>query len=174
MEKKEIASAADFHQDWHFTKKNLYDKCGFELRELKLEEGKAYGACCFKLDGKTILFRVAKLTPKKTGQFVAIWKRNEQGITQPFEDTDEIDFMVISIRDADNFGQFIFPETALLKHGIISNGQREGKRGIRVYPPWDKVSNKQAETTQSWQAEYFLNIGTAHAGVLDLLCKKLV
>lgn len=172
MEVKDVASA--FHPDWHFTKQNFYYKCGFELMELKLEEGKEYGACRFKLNGKSVLFRVAKVTPKKIGQFVAIWKRNELGITQAFEHTDEIDFLVISTRHGHNFGQFIFPKAALLANGIISNGQQEGKHGVRVYPPWDIVSNRQAEKTQSWQAEYFLDMGEDHTGVLDVLCAKFV
>ena len=174
MKVKDVGSASAFHQDWHFTKQNFYDKCGFELRELALEEGKKYGACSFKLNGKSILFRAAKQTPKKTGQFVAIWKRDEHGITRAFADTDEIDFMVISTRQGTNFGQFIFPKAVLLAHGIISNGQQQGKRGMRVYPPWDQVSNKQAEKTQSWQVEYFLNMGENHAGDIDLLPAKFV
>ena len=174
MKVKDIASAGVFHQDWHFTKQNFYDKCGFVLSELAQQEGKEYGACSFKLDGKSIVFRVAKVTPKKTGQFVAIWKKDEHGITRPFADTDQMDYMVISTRQGTSFGQFIFPKAALVLHGIISTDQQQGKRGIRVYPPWDQLSSKQAEKTQSWQAEYFLNMGEDHAGDIDLLRAKFV
>ena len=33
-----------------------------------------------------------------------------------------------------------------------------GKRAIRVYPPWDNELNKQAQKTQAWQLNYFLEI----------------
>ncbi len=29
---------------------------------------------------------------------------------------------------------------------------------IRVYPSWDKLTNKQAITTQKWQIPYFIDI----------------
>lgn len=40
-----------------------------------------YGACRLGLDDYTIVFRVAKTTPTKIGQFVTIWKRPIQGAT---------------------------------------------------------------------------------------------
>jgi hypothetical protein len=146
-----------FHEDFQEAKK-VYDECGFELKELGTMANTDYGACNFELDGKVIEFRVSKVTPKKVGQFVAIWRRNKQGLTQPFEEMDKIDFIVISSRSGDNFGQFIFPKTVLIEKGIITNNKKEGKRGIRVYPPWDKAINKQAKETQSWQIKYFFNI----------------
>jgi hypothetical protein len=38
---------------------------------------------------------------------------------------------------------------------IISTHLKEGKRGMRVYPPWDLPSSKQAKKTQQWQLPYF-------------------
>ncbi len=52
-------------------------------------------------------------------------------------------------------GQFIFPKSILLVKGILSDGEKDGKRGFRVYPPWDKAVNKQAKQTQQWQLQYF-------------------
>lgn len=52
-------------------------------------------------------------------------------------------------------GQFVFPKSVLIKKGIISTNQREGKRAFRVYPSWDIQKSKQAERTQKWQLEYF-------------------
>jgi hypothetical protein len=40
----------------------------------------------------------------------------------------------------------------------LTNKNKEGKRGIRVYPPWSLTTNKQAIKTQSWQTKYFLEI----------------
>lgn len=169
MEVKDLIRTEGFHADWYDAKNTAYDKFGFVVTELSTEEGKEYGACTFRLNGKVIKFRVAKVTPKKNGQFVAIWRRNHQGVTQPFEAIDEIDFMVISTRKGKHFGQFIFPKAVLIHHGIITNDQKEGKRGMRVYPPWDKAENKQAAKTQSWQLKYFLNIGETNSSDIFLL-----
>ena len=162
------------HDDFYVAKSLLYDKCGFELTEQAAEnESSEYGACHFKLNGKEIKFRVSKITPTKTGQFVTIWQRDEQGLTQPFNETDELDFIIISSRSGDSFGQFIFPKAVLVEKGIITGRGKEGKRGIRVYPPWDKPANKQAEKTQSWQANYFLHIYNNNSTGLDA-AKKLL
>lgn len=103
---------------------------------------------------KTI-HRTANITPKKIGQFVSIWKRNQEGITVPYEISDDFDFMIISTKKDNKAGQFIFPKAALLEQGIISTENKEGKRGIRVYPPWDTPENKQAIKTQAWQVVYW-------------------
>ncbi|ETZ23703.1 MepB family protein [Pedobacter sp. V48] len=155
---EEHTTSKIFHEDFYEAEKEVYAKYGSELRELSARENADYGARNFKLPGKTIEFRVSKITPKKVGQFVAIWRRNEQGVTQPFEETDEIDFMVIGSRTVHNFGLFVFPKSILIDQGIISSNKEAGKRGIRVYPPWDKPTNKQAQKTQSWQIKYFISI----------------
>lgn len=153
----------------HNAKTFVYDKCGFNFSELNVEnESKEYGACAFRLNGLKIHFRISKITPAKTGQFVTIWKRNKDGVTQPFSLTDEIDFVIISSQNEYDFGQFIFPKSLLLSKGIITGNGKEGKRGIRVYPPWDKVSNKQAEKTQLWQTKYFLAINKGDKTDLEL------
>jgi hypothetical protein len=136
-----------------------YSKHGLNITEIKIEkESKEYDACSFMIQDKRILFRTAKTTPTKTGQFVTIWKRNSKGITQPFDESDAIDFFIISSRDGKNFGQFIFPKSILLIKGILANSGKSGKRGIRVYPPWSIVTSKQANDTQTWQTKHFVNI----------------
>jgi hypothetical protein len=104
---------------------------------------------------KKIISREAKITPKKIGQFVSVWKRNEKGVTEPHELTDDFEFYVIKCKSENRNGQFIFPKEELAKRGIVSTPQKEGKRGFRVYPPWDKAENKQAIKTQAWQLNYF-------------------
>lgn len=147
-----------FH-NYSIAKELVYDPCGFKLTDLVLsDESKEYEACSFKLNGKSIVHRVAKITPTKTGQFVTIWKRNKDGITAPFDVSDDIDFIIITTASEDHFGQFIFPKSVLADKGIITHNNKEGKRGIRVYPPWDIVTNKQAEKTQAWQTPYFFAI----------------
>jgi|SRR5690554_1904509 len=154
-------------------KELVYDKCGFDLTDLKQNSESAdYGACSYGLNGKIIQHRVSKITPTKTGQFVTIWKRNNDGITEPFDSSDDIDFIIITSKSGDNFGQFIFPKFVLADKGIITRNGKEGKRGIRVYPPWDIAKSKQAEKTQSWQTKYFLTIKNDNSTDLDLI-KKL-
>lgn len=160
------------HNDLKIVKELVYDNCSFRLTNLKLNsESVEYGACSFKLNGQTIEHRVSKITPTKTGQFVTIWKRNKDGITEPFDIFDDIDFVAITSKIGDNIGQFIFPKSVLADKGIISRDGKDGKRGIRVYPPWDTVTNRQAEKTQSWQTKYFLTIKSDNSTDLDLTRK---
>ncbi|MFP3831623.1 MepB family protein [Chryseobacterium sp. SIMBA_028] len=121
-------------------------------------ECKEYSGFNFTLNHFKIKFRISKITPTKTGQFVTIWKRNEKGETTPFEAGDAIDFYFIA-SFKDNFsGIFIFPRNILLEKGILSDEKKMGKRGIRVYPSWDEVKSKQAQKTQEWQTQYFLEL----------------
>lgn len=120
------------------------------------EESYEYGACEFKLGKAKIKFRVAKITPTKIGQFVTFWKRQNDGPIEPFNFLDKIDFYVVSVRMKSRFGHFVFPKSVLREQGILTYKGKEGKRAIRVYPPWDKTTSKQAQKTQTWQREYFV------------------
>jgi hypothetical protein len=142
------------------TKLFVYDLCGFKITQIHKEvESAEYGAYKFKLNNFNVLFRTAKNTPTKVGQFVTFWKRNfENGPIQPYDISDEVDFFVISVHKGENFGQFIFPKSVLSEKDIISKNNIGGKRAMRVYPPWDKTTSKRAEKTQRWQLLYFLSI----------------
>jgi hypothetical protein len=162
-----------FHNNLKIAKEIVYDKCGFNLTNPKLNrESIEYGACSFELNGMKIQHRVSKITTTKIGQFVTIWKRNAKGITEPFDFLDELDFIIITSINGNNFGQFIFPKSVLADKGIITKNGKEGKRGIRVYPPWDVVTNIQAGKTQSWQTKYFLMINKNSTDLI--LAKKLM
>ena len=140
-------------------KELVYDKCKFEFSKLVIDsESEEYQACSFKINSFQIIHRLSKITPTKIGQFVTIWKRNNEGITAPFDVSDNFDFIVITSKSDKNLGQFVFPKSVLLEKGIISNNNTSGKRGIRVYPPWDIPTSKQAEKTQLWQTKYFYSI----------------
>ena len=153
----------------------IYDQCGLELTNLKLNsESLEYGACSFELNNKKIQYRFSKITPKKTGQFVTIWKRNNHGITIPFDISDDLDFIIIGAKRENDLGQFIFPKSILAEKGIISRDNKEGKRGIRIYPPWDDVTNKQAEKTQIWQTKYFFTFDGENTTNIDFLRKLLI
>ncbi len=121
-------------------------------------ESKEYFAHRFKLNGNNTIFRTAKITPTKTGQFVTIWKRNKEGFTEPFAYEDDFIFLMIVVRQNENFGIFIFQKNVLLKKSVISKQNNGGKRGMRVYPPWNNALNNQAQKTQQWQSEYFINL----------------
>jgi hypothetical protein len=140
-------------------KKHVYDLCNFEMSNFQLaSESTEYEACSFQLEISQIICRTAKITPKKIGQFVTIWKRNSEGITTPFHESDTFDFIVINVQKEAEFGQFVFPKSILVQKRIVSSQTKDGKRGIRVYPPWNLAINKQAIKTQVWQLNYFLPI----------------
>ncbi len=121
-------------------------------------ESKEYDACQFYINGRHVVSRNAKITPKKAGQFVTFWKRNENGPIEPFEETGSADFYLVNVRSQGKFGQFVFPKSVLIEKGIISTKKKEGKRAFRVYPKWDVLSSKQAQRTQKWQLDYFYEI----------------
>jgi len=152
----------------------IFHPLNYQITKFEIEsESQEYSACTFELNGLKIKHRLSKITPNKTGQFVTIWKRNEAGITTPFDNQDDFDLVIISAKSGDHFGQFIFPKALLAHYKIITKNGVDGKRGIRVYPPWDTATNKQAEKTQKWQIAYFLPIDTDRP--IDFgLVKKLI
>jgi len=148
----------------------VFMPCGLQLTNLEIEtESQDYFAHQFKLNGKPIKFRTAKTTPTKIGQFVTLWKRNEKGITEPYNIFNEFDFYIIATRKDKKLGVFIFPKTVLHSFKILSDTMMDGKRGFRVYPIWDIAANKQAQKTQDWQLKYFINISLNHAIDKDLV-----
>jgi hypothetical protein len=81
--------------DFLTTQQLLYNSSGFDSSLPQIEsESAEYGACTFVLNGLSICFRIAKITPKKTGQFVTLWKRMGKSSIQPFDLSDSIDFLL--------------------------------------------------------------------------------
>lgn len=119
-------------------------------------ESQDYGACHFDLEHRPTQFRIAKVTPKKVGQFVTLWKRGQSGVTEPFDQGDPTEIFVIAVLAGPNFGCFIFPKSELIQRGIVSARGIGGKRGFRVYPPWDRPDNATAKKSQYWQSKWFL------------------
>ncbi len=137
----------------------VYDPSGFTCSQPVPEaESAEYGACGFTVDGLSVRFRVAKTTPTKVGQFVTVWKRSVGGPIQPFDAEDPVDLFVISTREGDRFGQFVFSRDVLCERGVLSTNGSGGKRAFRVYPPWVTTTNRQARSTQTWQMEHFLQL----------------
>lgn len=98
------------------------------------------------------------MTPTKPGFFVTLWKRTSYGATMPYEESDPYLYYFISVKNEDFQGVFIFPKQTLIEKGVLSTKEKEGKRGFRLYAPWSKTQNAQAEKTQSWQKDFYFDI----------------
>ena len=121
------------------------------------DEGQGYQAQKLIINNLKVRYRQAKITAKKNGAFVTLWKR-VKGLTCPYDSKDELDLVVIAVQKGKRTGLFIFPKQVLFDKGILSLNKKGGKRGFRVYPSWDKTNNnKQAQRTQQWQSQYFVD-----------------
>lgn len=140
----------------HNTLKAIFSPLDLSISQLIIDkESKEYEACSFNLGETSVIYRHAKVTPKKVGQFVTLWKRSPEGPITPYESSDNFDLVIISTKDGLNSGQFVFPKKVLSEKGILTHLGKEGKRGFRVYPPWAVTISKQAQKTQQWQIEFF-------------------
>ncbi len=147
------------HSDLLATQELVYNPCKLKYSTpLPEEQNAEYGAYTYNLGARFIRFRVAKITPTKIGQFVTLWERSEAGPIKPYDLSDPADFFVISTRQSNSFGQFVFPKAELCDRDIVSKQGEGGKRAMRVYPPWDNPTSRQAQKTQAWQLNYFLEI----------------
>lgn len=145
IEVKDNIFSKSVHPDLLLAEDIIYKPARLVLENLKIEdESENYGAAEFTINNHSIKFRVGKITPTKVGQFVTFWKRIGKGPIMPYEFTDSFDFLVVSVRAENHFGQFVFPKAVLHEKGIISSNEKEGKRAMRIYPPWDKADNSQA------------------------------
>lgn len=136
----------------------IYSKCLFKVDFYNLEkESREYRACRFRLHNYSIIGRLAKITPKKEGQFVTFWKRTAT-VIEPFDEGDEFDFYIVWVSRGNELGQFVFPKDILMERGIVTCRNKDGKRGFRVYALWDFPKSKLAVKTQKWQLEYFYNL----------------
>ncbi|GHE12800.1 MepB family protein [Streptomyces alanosinicus] len=155
------------HSDVLAAKERVYDPCGFSCSQPVPEaESAEYAAHQFTLKGLSVRFRVARTTPTKAGQFVTVWQRSAEGPIRPFDVDDGVDLFVVSSREGDRFGHFVFPRDLLRERDIVSRNGSGGKRAFRVYPPWVTTTSRQARNTQAWQVKYFLPIG--EDGTVDL------
>lgn len=171
MEKAKLLGRA--HPDLIAAQDLVYAPSGWVWSGLQPEvESADYAACTLVLNGLRIRFRVAKTTPTKTGQFVTLWKRICKGPIQPFELSDPVDCFVVSTRSGQNFGQFVFPKAVLAHKDVVAHNGRGGMRAMRVYPPWDSTTSRQAQATQAWQRDYFLDLSAGRAP--DLARAKLL
>lgn len=149
----------NIHPDLLIAQKKAYEPNALFLQDLHPEkESLEYGACFFILNTHRIQFRTSKITPTKTGQFVTLWKRIGTGPIIPYDMEDPVDYFIVSVRDRQRLGQFIFPKEILRQKGYVSQNRIGGKRAMRVYPPWVITDSTQAQKTQAWQQVYFVEI----------------
>lgn len=138
---------------------SLYLPLGWRLTKIIEEnQNKEYGGYRLQLNQVEIRFRIAKITPKKVGQFVAFWEK-EQGVNIPYNYQGSPDFIVVYTEQHEKKGHFVFPKKVLKERGILSDGEKVGKMGIRIYPPWDQPTSPQGRATQKWQLAYFVTNG---------------
>lgn len=67
--------------------------------------------------------------------------------------------MVISIQDESKIGQFVFSKEVLIEKGILQSKSHKGKMAFRIYPTWETNLNKTAQKSQTWQKQYFIDLG---------------
>src|SRR5699024_6582700 len=92
----------------------LFEASGSEIANISNEEGTGqYCGCNFQLGSRNIKYRKANITPKKIGQFVALWKRNTVGKTEPYGLDDDFDFYIIETVDNLSRGFFLFSKDIL-------------------------------------------------------------
>lgn len=153
-----LKSLKAIHPTLALAYEKIYQPLQLSIENISKEkESSEFAAATFTLNGIWVKFRVAHITPTKTGQFVTLWKReNERAPIKPYDNTDLVDWVIVTVQKDSLSGLFIFPKEILLKKGIFSQQGKGGKRAFRVYPPWDKNLNKQAQSTQQWQFNYFL------------------
>lgn len=132
-------------------------------------ESAEYCGHILTLAGRRAVFRSAKTTPTKAGQFVTLWQRSDEGPIRPFDTNDGVELFVVQAGFGAGLGQFVFPTSALVRHGVVSVDGQGGKRAMRVYLPDVECGNAQSRRTQAWQCEYFLptaRLDTARARAL--------
>ncbi|MBC9943841.1 MepB family protein [Leucobacter sp. cx-328] len=135
------------------------------------EQNTDYESGRVEIDGQWWRIRTARITPTKPGAFVAVWRRNAAGETEPFTDTDACVGLLVFVTDtnagtdADRHGVFAFTREHLAQlriteqTGTASTPRRQGKRGFRVYPGWCTGLNPQASRMQRAQLPAFREFG---------------
>ncbi|MHA0858080.1 MepB family protein [Paenibacillus sp. CMAA1364] len=150
----------EFYKALTYVNENFYKPSNLKIENIQEEiQNEKYGAGIFRINSKTVRFRVARITPKKKGQFIACWEKDSDNNNQAYSYENTTDLLVVNTFGSNHdVGQFIFPKEILLKHNILKTDTSKGKMALRVYPSWDTLSSKQAIATQSWQSPYFINL----------------
>lgn len=119
------------------------------------EQNSDYEAGTVAMGSQIWRIRTARVTPKKPGAFVAVWRRNPKGETCPFVSDEHVDGLLVFVRDGERFGFFQFSSSQLANLGVTSSEAHAGRRGFWVYPSWSTGLNPQAMSTQWAQSSAF-------------------
>jgi hypothetical protein len=120
------------------------------------DESLEYAAFRLTLDHQPTLFRLAKVTPKKQGQFVTLWKRSHRSEPiAPIDTQDGILLVIILVEAPGHQGVFLFDRPILQAKNIFSINGKGGKRAFRLYPPWTDPRASDAIQTQRWQLPFY-------------------
>lgn len=120
------------------------------------EQNSDYESGTVALGANVWRIRTARVTPKKPGAFVALWCRDEQGETRPFDSSENVSGLLVFVPgEEQQFGVFRFTSDVLERMGITRSECHPGKRGFRVYPSWSSGLNRSAQQVQRDQASSF-------------------
>lgn len=122
------------------------------------EQNSDYESGVVRLGDARWRIRTARITPTKPGAFVAVWRRNAAGTTEPFDAEDPTAGLLVYVVDGPHFGVFRFTTAHLVELGVIRSAAHAGKRGFRVYPGWSVGLNRAAERARAAQAAAFLDL----------------
>ncbi|MDQ0634290.1 hypothetical protein QFZ40_002199 [Arthrobacter pascens] len=109
--------------------------------------------------------RTARITPTKSGAFVAVWKRDEGGSIRPFTADESMSGLLVFVEEQERFGVFQFTPAHLISLGYVSSELHPGKRAFRLYPAWCTDLNPQALCTQRGQAAAFTELDPSNASL---------
>jgi len=156
----------------------IYAPAGLHLTAGPLAEPESaqYHAFRLALNGASVVYRAARTTPTKIGQFVTLWHRPDPaGPIAPLDSASDIALAIIAVSDGAQQGQFVFDRATLLQRGIMSRAGVGGKRAIRVYPPWTRPIARDAIATQNWQTRCFLPLdGSDTVALVRQLCAAIL
>jgi len=141
------------------------------LPELESED---YSAYRLMLKEKNYIYRSAKTTPTKIGQFVTLWQRKPEGFIAPFDSSGNINGAIIHVHEKDKSSYFIFDRDTLIKQKIISQAGEGGKRGFRIYPKWTSPIAKAAIASQHWQLASFIDTNNSPDHVIAMRIHQLL
>lgn len=128
------------------------------FRLIEEEQNADYEGAILQMSNCVYRTRLAKLTPKKKGYFVAFWEKDLDGNNQAYSFEETPEKLIVSVIEEKKCGQFIFPKNVLLTYGILKSDKQKGKMAMRVYPSWVSDLNETAKKTQAWQIVYFIDL----------------
>lgn len=109
------------HPELEFCSREVFLPLGLDCSEVVPDpEAREYAGHTLRLGTKQVVFRVAKTTPTKAGQFVTLWQRSVNGPIRPFGEAGRYGLFLVAARHDERRGLFIFSAEALEGAGVLS------------------------------------------------------